>query len=145
MNMFKKNGGFTLVELIVVIAILAILAAVAIPAYSGYITKAQDASATTTLGSIKTACQGALAKETGTVSKIVVAASEGVVTKVTAYIGSTPYVLMSATANEEHAAAADFDLYVGTISKLSGSYVDGATWVLVAEPTNNLKEGWNKG
>jgi len=34
------NDGFTLVELIVVIAILAILAAVAIPAYSGYIEKA---------------------------------------------------------------------------------------------------------
>ena len=40
--MFKKNGGFTLVELIVVIAILAILASVAVPAYSGYIAKAQN-------------------------------------------------------------------------------------------------------
>ena len=40
MNMFKKNGGFTLVELIVVIAILAILAGIAVPAYSGYISKA---------------------------------------------------------------------------------------------------------
>ena len=39
--MFKSNGGFTLVELIVVIAILAILAGVAIPAYTGYIEKAQ--------------------------------------------------------------------------------------------------------
>lgn len=39
MKNIKKNGGFTLVELIVVIAILAILAAVAIPAYSGYIDK----------------------------------------------------------------------------------------------------------
>ena len=48
---FKKNWkrfwtlssareGFTLVELIVVIAILAILAGVAVPAYSGYVTKA---------------------------------------------------------------------------------------------------------
>ena len=55
MNMFKKNGGFTLVELIVVIAILAILAAVAIPAYSGYITKAQEANDYTALDSVKTA------------------------------------------------------------------------------------------
>jgi len=43
MKNFKKNGGFTLVELIVVIAILAILAAVAVPAYSGYIEKANSA------------------------------------------------------------------------------------------------------
>ena len=39
--MFKSNGGFTLVELIVVIAILAILATVAIPAYSNYAEKAK--------------------------------------------------------------------------------------------------------
>ena len=44
MNMMKKNGGFTLVELIVVIAILAILAGVAVPAYTGYITKAQQSA-----------------------------------------------------------------------------------------------------
>ena len=43
-NMQKQTGGFTLVELIVVIAILAILAGVAIPAYSGYITKANEAA-----------------------------------------------------------------------------------------------------
>ena len=42
--MFKSNGGFTLVELIVVIAILAILAGVAVPAYSGYIASANEAS-----------------------------------------------------------------------------------------------------
>lgn len=36
----KANGGFTLVELIVVIAILAILGGVAVPAYSGYVKKA---------------------------------------------------------------------------------------------------------
>lgn len=55
MNMFKKNGGFTLVELIVVIAILAILAGVAVPAYTGYIKKAQEASDYTMLDSVKTA------------------------------------------------------------------------------------------
>lgn len=47
--------GFTLVELIVVIAILAILSAVAVPAYSGYITKAQKASDLQLLGAVSTA------------------------------------------------------------------------------------------
>lgn len=36
----KVDGGFTLVELIVVIAVMAILGGVAVPAYSGYVTKA---------------------------------------------------------------------------------------------------------
>ena len=73
MNMFKKNGGFTLVELIVVIAILAILAGIAIPAYSGYITKANDASVVTQLGAVSTAAMGANAK-VGEVESIVVGA-----------------------------------------------------------------------
>ena len=55
MNMFKKNGGFTLVELIVVIAILAILAGVAVPMYSGYINKANEAADMTQLDALKTA------------------------------------------------------------------------------------------
>lgn len=55
MNMIKKTDGFTLVELIVVIAILAILAAIAVPAYSGYITKANEAADYTQLDAIKTA------------------------------------------------------------------------------------------
>ena len=55
----KKNGGFTLVELIVVIAILAILAAVAIPAYSGYIAKAEEANDLQLLGALNTAFNAA--------------------------------------------------------------------------------------
>ena len=40
--MFKANGGFTLVELIVVIAILGILSVVAVPQYTKYVTAAQN-------------------------------------------------------------------------------------------------------
>ena len=70
MNMFKKNGGFTLVELIVVIAILAILAAVAVPAYSGYITKAKDAAVVSELSAVLTAVQATNATTGGAVSSI---------------------------------------------------------------------------
>lgn len=49
------NGGFTLVELIVVIAILAILAGVGIPVYSGYITKANKTADETLVNEIKNA------------------------------------------------------------------------------------------
>ena len=73
--MFKSNGGFTLVELIVVIAILAILAGIAVPAYSGYIKKAEDAADLQVLSTVNTAAQGLAIGAGTTVSTISVSAA----------------------------------------------------------------------
>lgn len=71
MNTFKKNGGFTLVELIIVIAILAILSAVAVAGYSTYIKRANDSAVLSELTNISTSATLANA-EAGGIKSIVV-------------------------------------------------------------------------
>lgn len=53
----RSNGGFSLVELIVVIAIMAILVGVAVPVYSSYIEKSQKAADTQLADEIKHALE----------------------------------------------------------------------------------------
>ena len=126
MNMIKKNGGFTLVELIVVIAILAILAGVAIPAYSGYIKKANEAADIATLDAVKTAAVAALATEAGSVTEVAVAETTG---NVSAKIGSTSYDLTSANADKKYDD--DFKAFnnnSATVNVSGLKYYKSATW-----------------
>ena len=58
---WRHAEGFTLVELIVVIAILAILGGVAVPAYSGYVQKAEYAADEALLAEVNTAFAAACA------------------------------------------------------------------------------------
>ena len=85
-----NHEGFTLVELIVVIAILAILAGVAVPAYSGYIKKADRAADLTLLGAVNEAFAAACMNEGTDVYQISGAAltwNEGAITGVASVSG----------------------------------------------------------
>ena len=117
MNMIKKNGGFTLVELIVVIAILAILAGIAVPAYSGYIEKAQEAGDITALAAVKTAVMATYATE-GTVTEISFAEPSTLTAKVA---GESKTV-------DTSALTGDFCVYYGGALNLNLATGSGATW-----------------
>ena len=116
MNMIKSNGGFTLVELIVVIAILAILAGVAVPAYSGYIKKAEQAADLQTLSAVNTAAQGVAIGKNATIKEI----SVGTDAKVKVTVNETGITISSEEVTD----------LTGTLT--FGKSFNGATWALDA-------------
>ncbi len=78
MKLMKGSPGFTLAELIIVIAILAVLVGIAIPAYSGYIEKAESLADAQMLDRILTAAQTLMTAEGQTVSSVSVGCDLGV-------------------------------------------------------------------
>jgi|GEM_PF-461761 len=73
--MLKKNGGFTLIELVMVIVLLGILAAIAVPRYVDLQTEARLAVLDASVGAIRSAAiiQLAQTRTTNTFASIVAA------------------------------------------------------------------------
>ena len=126
MKMFKKNDGFTLVELIVVIAILAILAGVGVAGYSGYIAKANDAAVTTELAAIKTAVQGANATK-GEIKEINIDAE-----------GKVTFATGDALADDFYT---NFKLYFTDCTVTTSGTGESITYTLVIKDFDKLIDG----
>ena len=121
MNNLKKTGGFTLVELIVVIAILGILAAVAVPAYSGYVKKANEAGDTQILSAVNTAIAAAVTENNLTMADAV---NYLTVTAEAGSNGGCSVEVTSGSSDTTGAVLADFTTYFGDDEFTFAYYVD---------------------
>ena len=134
MNMFKKNGGFTLVELIIVIAILAILSSVAVVGYSAYIKRANDAAVLAELSNISSAATMANAKAAG-ITQITVAANGTITVEAESFDGDTygfVYLFNASTNIELTPSGDDFVSAAGKVTLTNSKYAAGATWTPAA-------------
>ena len=94
------QGGFTMIELMIVVAIIGILAAVAIPAYQDYTAKAQATEAYSLLGGLKTPVGEAMGN-TGIAGCVIpagaVSSGNGVLSVTVVQAGVATSCLMTAT------------------------------------------------
>lgn len=141
MNTMKKNGGFTLVELIIVIAILAILSTAAIAGYSTYINSANDAAVQAVLSDISTSAVLANAAAGGIKEIDVTVTADGTITvAITPEISfddvddafntnfTTSLKAINATlADNDQTDAREFTVVIDRLAN-SPEFKTGATW-----------------
>jgi type IV pilus assembly protein PilA len=132
MNNAKKQGGFTLIELMIVVAIIGILAAIALPAYQNYTNKAKFSEILSLTSGHKLAIE-ICAQTEGTLANCA-PSSNGVPADLTTTgrLGSLGWAegtgVLTATAVGTDVAPVDG--LEGETYILTGTYADGkVTWV----------------
>jgi len=123
----KAEGGFTLIELMIVVAIIGILAAVAIPAYQNYVKKAKFQDIVSSAASVETAISQCLNENNGDATACDTAAKLGITIKdskeaATALAVTATTAAVTATGN----TAAGGYTYIRTPSYTAGDTV--ITW-----------------
>ena len=123
----KKEGGFTLVELIVVLVILALLAAILVPTLLGYIDKARDEKNYQTAQTVRVAAQSVAdsAYAAGTTSGSISLDS-------TTQQGTKTSVAELAGVDSSHVTACSFTYTNGLITEGTVT-IDGSTYTLSSD------------